>query len=353
MPRLLFLSGESPDRRFDSAFLAVVLAVLCTFSGCEAKPEAPSAEIAFVARKALPIRAELAPRSPTIAQIEIGTPVEIVGRKRRSVCIRTAAGIAGWTHESELISAETKGLLGRVRKLAAEEPSQGGMRAFDILNVHLEPHRDSPTIYQLAENEEVELLRHVRMDSPNGGTESWLLVRLDSGDAGWALGSRLYQGIPIEIAQYAEGRRITSYFALGEVFDPSIGEAKTTWLWTQIGKGVEDADFDRIRVFKWSKSRSVYQTIKLERGLKGRLPVVIKQPDNPAKEDYSFIIQVQQNGVWVERTYRIEGQRVVTVGEQPARPPRDLLSPIRVRPRVEQEPEGLPNRLLDWWRKPS
>jgi len=345
--------GGPLTRRFETVLLAAVLAVLCAFAGCEAKPEAPSAEIAFVARKSLPIRAELAPRSETVGQVALGTPVEIVGRKRRSVKIRTAAGLAGWTHESELISAETKGLLGRVRKLAASEPSQGGMRAFDILNVHLEPHRDSPTIYQLAENEEVDLLRHARIDGPNGSPESWMLVRLHSGDAGWALGSRLYPAIPIEVAQYAEGRRITSYFALGQVVDPSAGEAKTTWLWTQISRGIEDADFDRIRVFRWSKSRSAYQTIKLERGLKGRLPIVVHEPSSPSGDDYSFTIQVEQEGRWAARTYRIDRQRVVTVGEQPAQTPLDLLSPAKSRPQPEEKPSGLPNRLLDWWRQPS
>ncbi len=353
MPRLSIVLSGLRHRRSETAFLAAVLAVLCALSGCEDKPEAPSAEIAFVARKTLPIRAELAPRSETVGDVGLGTPVEIIGRKRRSVRIRTADGLSGWTHESELISSETKGLLGRVRKVAADEPSQGGMRAFDILNVHLEPHRDSPTIYQLSENEEVELLRHARIPGPSGGPESWMLVRLVSGDAGWSLGARLYPAIPIEVAQYAEGRRITSYFALGEIFDESLGEAKTTWLWTQSSRGVEDADFDRIRVFRWSKSRDAYQTIKLERGLKGRLPVLVHEPSAASGDDYSFTIQVQKDGRWIARTYRLDRQRVVTVGEQPAEPPADLLSPARSRPREEKEPAGLPNRLLEWWRQPS
>ena len=265
--------------------------------------------------------------------------------------IRTAAGQSGWTHESELISSETKGLLGRVRKLAADEPSQGGMRAFDILNVHLEPYRDSPTIYQLAPNEEVDLLRQVRMDGPNGGPESWMLVRLLSGDAGWALGSRLYPAIPIEVAQYAEGRRITSYFSLGEVVDQSLGEARTTWLWTQVAKGADDRDFDRIRVFRWSRSRDAYQTIKLERGLKGRLPIIVHEP--ASNEEYSFSIQVEVDGEWLERTYQIQGLRVITIDEKPAVSPRDLLSPLQSRPRPLQRPEGLQNRLLEWWKSPS
>lgn len=351
MPRLLFGFAGPIHRRVEGACLAAALAALCAIAGCEAKTEAPSAEIAFVARKSLPIRAELDPRSKTVANLELGTSVVIVGRKRRSVRIRTGAGESGWTHESELISAEMKGLLSRVRKYASEEPSQGGMRAFDILNVHLEPHRNSPTIYQLAENEEVELLRQVRQEGPYGSAESWLLVRLVSGDAGWALGSRLYPAIPIEVAQYAEGRRITSYFSLGEVFDQSLGESRTTWLWTQIAKGVEDRDFDRFRVFRWSRSRDAYQTIKLERGVKGRLPIRVHEPANG--EDYSFSLQVEKDGEWVERTYQIDGQRVTTVSEEPAVEPRDLLSPLQQKARPELPQPNLQERLLEWWKKPS
>lgn len=348
------LSGfQGPlPQRLEAALLAGLLGLICLVAGCEAKPEAPSAKIAFVARKSLPIRAELAPRSPVVAHLDLGSAVEIIGQKRKSVRIRTGNGVSGWTHESELISAKTKGMLSRVRKIAAKEPSQGELRAFDILNVHLEPHRDSPTIYQLSQDEEVELLRHTRLPGPNGGKEWWSLVRLVSGDAGWALGSRLYPGIPIEVAQYAEGRRITSYFPLGQVHDKSLGQTKTTWLWTQVGRGVDDADFDRIRVFRWSASRDAYQTIKLERGLKGRLPIAV-EPGEAEGAGYTFSIQVEDEGRWLERTYQVKGQRVITLGEQPAPSPQDFLDPLRSRPEPPQEPDRLQDRLLEWWKRAS
>jgi hypothetical protein len=346
MPRVQCALGQPLTKRFEKAFLAAVWALACLFWGCQAKPEAPSAEIAFVARKELPIRSELAPRSKTVSTLALGTPVEIVGRKRRSVRIRTVEGITGWTHESELISTETRGSLGRVRKLAADQPSQGGMRAFDTLNVHLEPYRESPTIYQLAQNEEVELLRQTRVDRPDGVTESWSLVRLISGDAGWALGSRLYPAIPIEVAQYAEGRRITAYFALGELVDQPSGESRTTWLWTQTSKGLDDRDFDRFRVFRWSKAREAYQTIKLERGVKGRLPILVTPTDDPSGEGWSFAVQVEIDGRWVERTYRLQGQRVISVGEAPAAAPIDLLRPLQTSPSSDSKPPDLRNRLI-------
>src|SRR5205814_683495 len=48
-------------------------------------------------------------------------------------------------------------------------------------------------------------------------TDDWTLVRTASGESGWILSRRVVIAIPDEVAQYAEGRRITSYFSLGEV----------------------------------------------------------------------------------------------------------------------------------------
>ena len=98
---------------------------------------------------------------------------------------------------------------------------------------------------------------------PSGAPrEDWFLVRLPTGAAGWLLGSRTYSAIPIEVAQYAEGRRILSYFGLGPVVDSLTGESKETWLWVQGPRERQDYDFDRIRVFRWSNHRDAYQTIK-------------------------------------------------------------------------------------------
>ncbi|MGB7723664.1 MAG: SH3 domain-containing protein, partial [Bryobacteraceae bacterium] len=47
--------------------------------------------------------------------------------------------------------------------------------------------------------------------------DEWSLVRTASGQSGWVLTRRLVMAIPDEVAQYAEGHRIVSYFPLGEV----------------------------------------------------------------------------------------------------------------------------------------
>jgi hypothetical protein len=106
-------------------------------------------------------------------------------------------------------------------------------------------------------------------------TDDWSLVRLAGGSSGWVLTRRLVMAIPDEVAQYAEGRRIVSYFALGEVQDGD--EKKHNWLWTTIGGGGEPYDFDSFRVFIWSLRRHRYETAYIERNLRGYAPVLLRE----------------------------------------------------------------------------
>src|SRR5205823_1503129 len=64
--------------------------------------------------------------------------------------------------------------------------------------------------------------------------EDWSLIRTAKGESGWVLTGKTYMAIPDEVAQYAEGHRITSYFPLGDVQDD--GKIKHHWLWTTIAQ---------------------------------------------------------------------------------------------------------------------
>jgi len=75
------------------------------------------------------------------------------------------------------------------------------------------------------------------------------------------------------VAQYAEGRRIVSYFSLGSVQDGD--QKKDVWLWTTVGDGTQPYDFDSFRVFVWSVRRHRYETAYIERNLKGYEPVLL------------------------------------------------------------------------------
>ncbi len=111
-------------------------------------------------------------------------------------------------------------------------------------------------------------------------TDSWSLIRTSTGQSGWVLTRRLMMAIPDEVAQYAEGRRIVSYFSLGKVDDEGV--KKDVWLWTTIGGGPQPYDFDSFRVFIWSLKRHRYETAYIERNLKGYAPVLLRDVDYAA-----------------------------------------------------------------------
>jgi SH3-like domain-containing protein len=104
-------------------------------------------------------------------------------------------------------------------------------------------------------------------------SDDWSLVRAADGQSGWVLTRRLRMAIPDEVAQWAEGHRIVSYFSLGTVQDGD--EKKDIWLWTTV-QGQPPYDFDSFRVFVWSLRRHRYETQYIERNLKGYGPVLIE-----------------------------------------------------------------------------
>jgi hypothetical protein len=105
-------------------------------------------------------------------------------------------------------------------------------------------------------------------------TDHWSLIRTANGQTGWALTRVVRMAIPDEVAQYAEGHRIVSYFPLGEVHDGD--QVKKIWLWTTIHGG-GPYDFDSFRVFVWSLRHHRYETAYIERSVEGHAPVLLEQ----------------------------------------------------------------------------
>lgn len=326
-------------------------------ASCERQANQQQLERAFAARNQVELQKELLPRSPVVATLARGEEVEIINRRRRFVRVRTNSGSEGWTQDSKLISPEIRDYMERLIAQSASMPSQGVVRALDTLNVHLEPYRWSQTIYQLQEDEPVELLRHRVVDrfrdppaagkpAPQPvGVDDWYLIRLGDGQPGWVLAGSVYSAIPDEVLQYAERRRITSYFELGEPREGPNGEPRPTWLWTQIERPKQSYDFDRFRVFMWSRRRQGYETIKLERGLIGYLPVVVSDRVDTGNGAYpGFTITIEKDSRRIERTYALVNQKVQLVGERPA-----VVLPRPVEPRLPQQQPSPPNPSL--WRR--
>jgi hypothetical protein len=192
-------------------------------------------------------------------------------------------------------------------------------------------------------------------------TDDWSLIRTANGQAGWALTRALSMAIPDEVAQYAEGHRIVSYFALGETADGD--QKKQQWLWTTIGGGPQPYDFDSLRVFVWSTRRHRYETAHIERNLKGYSPVLVGQVQmveskgQPAGAFPGFSVCVQKaDGQRYRREYAFLSNAVRFAGERPCEAPQPVTlksasapAAAATAPSAPAEKKSLGQRFREQW----
>jgi uncharacterized protein YgiM (DUF1202 family) len=144
--------------------------------------------------------------------------------------------------------------------------------------------------------------------------ESWTLVRTKEKQCGWVLSRNLTMAIPDEVAQYAEGKHITSYFDLGEIKDEEKG-AKHNWLWTTVSNAAP-YDYDSWRVFLWNRRRHRYETSYRMRDLEGYFPVRV-DPVDPNTFGRTFhLITKDEDGKLRVRTYVFDSMRVHLIGTE-------------------------------------
>ncbi len=383
----------------ESTVRLVPIILLALLAGCKSEPPlTPSIGEGFVGPASLRIRQEINLQSAVVTTVMHGERLEILQRRRRFVKVRTPRKLEGWTDDRQLMTAEQLASLKRLAEHSKSAPSQGAATTYDVINVHTEPNRQSPSFLQIREGEKVDVIgRHVsprnspppppkpvtlapapkkkskksktkkpddvpRPPMPRAprlpddwlelsalGSEAdeaeepepkaptpvpmddWTLVRDSSGHSGWVLTRRLVMAIPDEVAQYAEGRRICSYFALGETRDGD--KVKPSWLWTTVERGLEAHDFDSIRVFVWSLRRHRYETAHIERNLKGFSPVQLHAVAAPkghadwGEKPPGFSIVVEKkDGLRYRRNYAFFGNLVRLSSEERTDTPPGLLT---------------------------
>ena len=148
--------------------------------------------------------------------------------------------------------------------------------------------------------------------------EAWSLVRTKDKQCGWVLSRNLIMSIPDEVAQYAEGKRITSYFDLGAVTDQEKG-VKHNWLWTTLSEP-QPFDFDGWRVFLWNRRRHRYETSYREREVEGYFPVHLDPPEENAFDRTFQLITKDDDQKFWRRSYIFDGVRVHLTGKQEYHP---------------------------------
>jgi hypothetical protein len=234
--------------------------------------------------------------------------VQILERmvNRRYVRVRSPRGDEGWIQERYLASQRTFDDLQHLAEQFKNAPAQATAVTTREVNLHTQPGRKTEHLYQLGQNEKLDLLQRQAVDRnapPEGGAskgekkdpdseastgaeqantkpgqapilEDWWLVRDSQKRVGWALGRLLYLDIPIEVAQYAEGQRIVAFFVLDQVQDGDKRVAEYLVLLTKNKEGLP-YDYDQVRVFSWNVRKHRYETAFRVRSLDGFLPVTL------------------------------------------------------------------------------
>ena len=139
---------------------ALVLSALF-LGACKNEPErAPAIGDAFIGPATLTLRKDIDTKSAAVGAARHGDHVEIIGQHRLWYKVRTDKGVEGWTDDLQLLDTAQ---MRRLRKLAEETadlPSQGKATTYDVLNVHTEPNRNSPSFVQVQEKEKFDVITH-------------------------------------------------------------------------------------------------------------------------------------------------------------------------------------------------
>jgi uncharacterized protein YgiM (DUF1202 family) len=148
--------------------------------------------------------------------------------------------------------------------------------------------------------------------APKPVMEDWYLVRDPRGRAGWVLLRMVDLDVPLDVAQYAEGQRITGYFVLNTVEETVDGEAKQEAQYLVLLNEPKDGlswDYNQVRVFTRNRAKHRYETAYRERNMQGYLPVQVghqlfdKEGDLP-----TFTIRKMNDaGQIVASTYKMNG----------------------------------------------
>ncbi len=372
-----------------------LVGLLLPLTSCKKEKEGPVYRVigeAFAGPNQLSIRQDLSLRSPVVAQVEHAAKLEVLDRRRRFVQVRTKDQKIGWVDMRLLISAKQMDQLEAMAARYAKAPSMGVASVFDVLNVHIEPSRYSPTFLQVGEKEKVEIIGHrvverkpytgegldIEVDpepkkparkprkkkepaitppppppaptlpfnyaelsrtpkaeepeeaetaskkgaapvAPAVMMDDLTLIRTKSGKVGWVLTNALFLEVPDEVAQYAEGKRITSYFPMGDVM--SEGEIKKNWLWTTQSVKYAPFEFDGLRLFTYNAKRKRYETAYRERDLRGYFPILTKDVGG-GRWEFQTVVE-GEGGKLVQRSYAFDGTRVKLLGKADYTPPND------------------------------
>lgn len=324
---------------FECCLVLVLLAGVALLPGC-GRGKSSSKEMAYVSAPQAFLRDQVAAVYNKTGTVKNGEAVQVLGRDRRFVRVRTATGAEGWLEQRYLVDKATHDAFDKLAAQMSNEPVQATGVAHNQTNIHLEPQRDADHLYQVDQGAKLSVMKRAssqkalpagqakvasaekpgQQAAPAPPMEDWWLIRDEAGHAGWVLARMVDVDIPIEISQYSEGQRTVAAFVLDQVTDGDKKVPQYLVLLTENKDGMP-FDYNQICVFTWNVRRHRYETAYRERNLNGVLPVTLSHETFDKEGDLPvFVVRVKDDsGNVIERKYKLNTpivRRVLAPGEQ-------------------------------------
>ncbi len=321
-------------------WLLIVIVVAVIAGVWWARRDRPHYPDAYSADRSATLWSATAQVRRQVGTLGYGEKVSVLGRAGELTEVRAADGTLGWVDNRLLMAPALWSRVGQLLSDARNMPIQAKGHTRTISNVHIDPGRDSPRIFQFGRNVPVVVLGRQVVAAPSSGSdevrggdeptssaeeksdvEDWALILYSSlkqgagsavartqpdtglsmSIAGWVLSRFVELDPPRPIGDYvgAAGRRVVAWSQLDTVSDLTGDKPQYVVAAAKGGEG-QSCDFTSIRVYTWGAQRMQYETSYADNNVCGRLPVRVNQtPDGP-----EFRFNDDKN---VEHAYRLMG----------------------------------------------
>lgn len=244
-----------------------------------AKRREAAVEVAYVVPDALPVVDTTAVIRRVLVTYHSGQAVRVAARIGEWAKLDLPGGQTGWVKQKELIGGAAYDEGQALLKGLEQRQAQANGHTNEAVNLHLSPSRRTLKLGEFNAGQHVKIYdrrlvaKSVESGSPAGpsATDVWYLVS-GGGRGGWILGRFVDLDIPAGLSAYAQGVNMVAWLRLDTVND---GGRQVPQYLAADRIGVENFDFNHIRVFTWWVKRHKYVTAYVESGAKGYFPIIV------------------------------------------------------------------------------
>jgi len=330
--------------------VAVPLLILVAILAWIFRPKHESSGEGYVSERSVPLFGSVAQVRQQIGILHYGDRVDVLSRRNDNVKVRTPTGEVGWVDGRSLMEPSLWQRSAKLLSQAQTLPVQARGRTKKQTNLHVQPGRTEPRLYQFSRGVPVEVVGRAVADwvqisdekEPTGEPqeskkEDWFLIRgvatrplgevsgqgasptttTQPGDqtipiAGWTIARFIELDTPEAVREETASANIRTlaWFELNRVSDPS-GDKPQYLVAGARGAEGQPCDFTTLRVYTWNARRTRYETAFIENNLCGGIPIRVGKGPSGEPEFRFYLMGAAKE----ERVYRLKQTVVRRVRE--------------------------------------